>query len=41
MHGGWELLAESLGEEDEYEDAADEGAGAHDEEGEGLPDGVQ
>ena len=41
MHRGGKLLAESLGEEDEHEDASNERAGAHDEKGEGSPDGVE
>ena len=41
LHWGGKLLAQSLWEEDEDEDASNEGAGAHDEEGERLPDGVE
>ena len=41
LHWRRKLLPESLREEDEYEDAPDEGAGAHDEEREWSPDGVK
>ena len=41
LHWGGKLLAQSLWEEDEDEDASNEGAGAHDEEREWSPDGVE
>ena len=41
MHWRGKFLPESLREEDEYEDASNERAGAHDEEREGSPDGVE
>ena len=41
MHGRGKFLPECLWEEDEDEDPSDQGPGAHDDQREGAPDGVQ